>query len=644
MTATKPKSDPQLTPEYAEFEKCARAGYAVIPLRGKRPVDAGWTKRAYPKSDTLRRIRHGRLNAGFRIPPNVIVLDPDGEEGGDSYFRLCLDTGFDDKPFHRTTTGGGGQHVIMAVPPGFKAVGNLSKRGYPKIDVKQNGGQIVAPGSVHPNTGRLYRWQDDSPRWDTPLRMAPASLLAVLSAASTEAANDNNPDPERAKRLLNSLDATKFSDYDEWLRVSLAFKAEGGRREDWQDWNETDPSYDNDESRAENEAKWETFEEEGAITGRTLEWYVKEAGHADVLAQEDFVDDAEEFDDGFDDERRKLRKRFKAWKFSELRNSPRPTYLVDRLLPANCLFEIYGRPKSGKTFFTLAMALCIATGVEFYDMKTEPGRVLYIIGEGNRKAFEFRMEAWIIANAKGKAERERLESLIERNFMTLPLPMHVDVKGEVSEFIKANPGTWSLIVVDTLMRNMVGHISDPKDMTAFVMGCDFIREKTGAAVLVVHHEGKDKTKGGMGSIAMDAHIDGLGHVERRGDKRIFSLVLLRDGADDMPSMVFALDSIPVVTDLDDESNNVRSAVLRLVDRKAKEDRRMTADARVLMFVYERKPKKQSDIAAGLGMDKGNVSKAITALRKEGYLTENGLSVTPAGQEYFELLNDADDAE
>jgi hypothetical protein len=35
-----------------------------------------------------------------------------------------------------------------------------------------------------------------------------------------------------------------------------------------------------------------------------------------------------------------------------------------------------------------------------------------------------------------------------------------------------------------------------RDMSAFVRGCDAIREKTGAAVLVLHHDGKDASKGG----------------------------------------------------------------------------------------------------------------------------------------------------
>ena len=46
---------------------------------------------------------------------------------------------------------------------------------------------------------------------------------------------------------------------------------------------------------------------------------------------------------------------------------------------------------------------------------------------------------------------------------------------------------------------MSGDENSQKDMSAFVQGCDRLRERTKAAVLVIHHEGKDPGKGARGS-------------------------------------------------------------------------------------------------------------------------------------------------
>ena len=59
-----------------------------------------------------------------------------------------------------------------------------------------------------------------------------------------------------------------------------------------------------------------------------------------------------------------------------------------------------------------------------------------------------------------------------------------------------------MVVIDTLARCFGGNDeNDARDMGAFIEGCDVIKQKTGATVLVVHHSGKDEGKGARGSSA-----------------------------------------------------------------------------------------------------------------------------------------------
>ena len=216
---------------------------------------------------------------------------------------------------------------------------------------------------------------------------------------------------------------------------------------------------------------------------------------------------------------------------------------IDGLMPKGQLIELYGPPKAGKTFVAIDMGLCIATGRDYHGRKTIKGPVLHIVGEGNKAAIRDRVKAWIYTNGATPQERAQLEADIRANWILVGVPVHINEPGILKEFFAANPGKFELVIVDTLLRNMAGHISDPKDMAEFVRACDAIRDHYGAAVLVVHHEGKDRSKGGMGSIALDAAVDAILIFRRDGTKRTLTVKEIRDGSSDLPDLIFELQTV-----------------------------------------------------------------------------------------------------
>jgi hypothetical protein len=255
------------------------------------------------------------------------------------------------------------------------------------------------------------------------------------------------------------------------------------------------------------------------------------------------------------------------------------------------------------------------------------------------KSFGNRVEAWIKDQAQSPAQSKELEERFEKNWCVLPIAVHIDVESQVKDFLEANPGEWTLIIVDTMLRNMVGHISDPKDMSAFVRGCDAIREKTGAAVLVLHHEGKDASKGGMGSMVMNAAVDGVAKFYRKGNARIFSIVVLRDGDDRQPDMAFELKSVLLDLSFDDYGDNeVRSAVLKLTGTQERAVVTLTAAEELLLVIRETSPSKQSKLVTE-ELSKQQVSKHVKDLRDDGYLEQGGLALTPEGEEYARTIEE-----
>jgi hypothetical protein len=138
------------------------------------PARIGAMRRAVPGG--LLAIRTGTASG-------LAVIDIDPRNGGRADPALMT-------PTAAVATGGGGWHLYYR-HPGSTLPAVLP--GHPGIDVKADGGYTVAPPSVHPGTGRPYRWAGDRPVSEMPpaLRAAltppqppalPASPLQALTA------------------------------------------------------------------------------------------------------------------------------------------------------------------------------------------------------------------------------------------------------------------------------------------------------------------------------------------------------------------------------------------------------------------------------------------------------------------------------
>jgi Bifunctional DNA primase/polymerase, N-terminal/Protein of unknown function (DUF3631)/Primase C terminal 1 (PriCT-1) len=137
--------------EYAE------GGLPVFPLRGKVPR----TKHGFKDASTNARLVAGwwagspAADVGIRTGGGLCVVDIDPRNGGEETFvQLAGEHGV---PLTAAAeTGGGGWHLFFRAPAGVSVKSRQLGDG---VDLKAEGGYVVAPPSVHPETGRLYRWQ-----------------------------------------------------------------------------------------------------------------------------------------------------------------------------------------------------------------------------------------------------------------------------------------------------------------------------------------------------------------------------------------------------------------------------------------------------------------------------------------------------
>jgi hypothetical protein len=160
-------------------------GWSVIPLlaREKRPL-LPWAE--FQQRPPTRQ----EIDAWFQRWPDanvgvvtgagsgLVVLDIDVRHGGtQSLARLESECGSLPHTVE-ALTGGGGRHLYFAHPGGVvhNRVGLE-----PGIDVRGDGGYIVAPPSVHPS-GKRYAWVAARSPGEAPLAPLPPTLLERLVA------------------------------------------------------------------------------------------------------------------------------------------------------------------------------------------------------------------------------------------------------------------------------------------------------------------------------------------------------------------------------------------------------------------------------------------------------------------------------
>lgn len=198
---------------FEEARKGHQRGWAYVRLNGKQPTITGWQRGEPAKLDLILKWTTSGHNLGLRTgrPSGVVVIDDDSVDGSASA-KLNLPTTV------TVITGSGKRHLYFRAPD-FK-VGNSVKTIAEGIDIRGDGGQVVFPGSIHPNTGRPYTWAPGLSPDEVELAELPADLLDKLRPRKKE------PKP---KLTLVMADAPMTTDGDRSRiarYVRAAFEAE----------------------------------------------------------------------------------------------------------------------------------------------------------------------------------------------------------------------------------------------------------------------------------------------------------------------------------------------------------------------------------------------------------------------------------
>ncbi len=180
-----------------EIEKALEQGWALTPLDGKKAMRKNWQSEGPLDLETL--VSH-KGNIGLRTgrPSGVFVIDVDTAKGGEVPTGLPRTV--------TVNTGGGGQHYYFVMPDDVQLRNSQGKLA-PHVDTRGQGGQVVFPGSIHPETGVMYRWADGLSPDDIDMAPLPDFIKEKLTMARAPKQSKKVPmrkltDVEGAKLLL----------------------------------------------------------------------------------------------------------------------------------------------------------------------------------------------------------------------------------------------------------------------------------------------------------------------------------------------------------------------------------------------------------------------------------------------------------
>ena len=169
----------------------AKAKHPIFPVKegGKTPLTPHGLKDASLAVATITQWWQQWPQANIGLCTGSIagffVLDIDGADGEASLAQLEQAYALL-PPTVEAITGGGGRHLYFQMPQHHKISCSAGKIGL-GLDIRGDGGYIIAPPSIHPS-GKTYAWSVDCAN---ALAKAPEWLLRLIQTPATQSKQNN---------------------------------------------------------------------------------------------------------------------------------------------------------------------------------------------------------------------------------------------------------------------------------------------------------------------------------------------------------------------------------------------------------------------------------------------------------------------
>ncbi len=511
---------------------------------------------------------------------NLVVIDPDRHGGTDGVANFAkLIEGHDLPVGPIINTAGGGKHHIFRQPESGEPLGN-SRGDLPDgIDVRGNGGFVIAVGAVRPD-GVAYKSEQGSPDLAEAFKkgaipVLPEFLERVIRtkrpAESATKTQDAGPRPAPTRR--ENAYATATMD-------GCAQEVEGSVRG----------------------KRNQTLNAVAFRLGRLIAagWIdktpvierLRKAAKSCGLVAEDGVEPVlmtinSGLRAGAEIPHPPLGPRVKQavtaspteitvlWP-GRSKNWPVAKWLIDDMIPENTTGLIVGESGAGKTFVALHLAGSLAVGKPFFGKKINArGGTVYVCAEGSfsiHDRIKAEFSGSISPHLKSDAGSGR-----EINLSDMPIPVfagihnlnddgHLDevigrILAAADEMQERHGLPLRVVIIDTMLAGVaIDDWNNPAQAQKAMNVLSKIAQATGAVTIGVHHHGKDKSRGPTGSYALTAAADFILSVYRDGDQpggRRWLRTTKSRGGETGSSCDFDLAS--VLVDMDERGNETYCA-------------------------------------------------------------------------------------
>lgn len=238
--------------------------------------------------------------------------------------------------------------------------------------------------------------------------------------------------------------------------------------------------------------------------------------------------------------------RYKLLTDDDLCKLPPIQWRIKNILPKVGLAAVFGASGSGKSFLMIDMMQALAVGNDWFGYKSKTCNVLYCALEGE-------------SGVAGRVNAYRIRyGTAATNILYMIQPFSLLESGDIKDLaqaIKANGQGAEVIVLDTLNRAAPGaDENDSKSMSQIITSCKQLQLLTGGLVVLVHHTGKDASKGLRGHSSLHAALDAAIEVRRNGSRREWIIAKSKDG-EDGASHPFELQVVELGIDEDNEPIN-----------------------------------------------------------------------------------------
>ena len=284
-----------------------------------------------------------------------------------------------------------------------------------------------------------------------------------------------------------------------------------------------------------------------------------------------------------------------------------PDWLVNTYLEKNTLSGLFAPPSKGKSMIALDIAACIVTGNDWHDYKVKQGIVFYIAGEGSA-GLKKRLKGW------------RLENDFPQDDFPLFMcdkPINgqsrLDVTclcEELENVVDITQQPVNLVIVDTVARNFGdGDENSARDMNIFINNMDYIRQRWGCAVLLVHHTGHAEPGRPRGSSSFTGALDAEYVVRREGEVIEFKSTKMKDAETPEP-INFELKTVDLGI-VDEDGTPITSAIVNKTDKAMPEQKTKPKISKL-----------SENYASALGILRGMYSEYRSRLKNSGRPASN----------------------